>query len=282
MKQVHPQSRRLALLVWLLGIAMCCVVIARTTFITDLSGFLPQSPTKEQQVLLDQLREGVVSRLILIGIEGGDVALRAALSKETAKRLRSEPAFVTVNNGEPLNAERDQAFLFGNRYLLSPAVTPDRFSVAGLHAAIGDTIDLLVSPAGLLIKPLLPRDPTGEIVQLLAQMNGVNQPQMQQGAWASRDAARALLLVQTRATGADTDAQQQAMQLLPLVEELRDCMNATPWPEDGAVQFSWALAGLLHVNLDKLGKKTLPSIVPDARKFALYPEKELHGVIKLH
>jgi len=76
--------------------------------------------------------------------------------------------------------------------------------------------------------------------------------------------------------------QQQAMQLLPLVDELRDCMNATPWPEDGAVQFSWALAGLLHVNLDKLGKKTLPSIVPDAKKFALYPEKELDGVIKLH
>ncbi|MEO8407187.1 MAG: hypothetical protein ABI476_02005, partial [Oxalobacteraceae bacterium] len=67
----HLQSRRIALLAWLLGVAICCVVIARTTFITDLSGFLPQSPTKEQQVLLDQLREGVVSRLILIGIEGG-------------------------------------------------------------------------------------------------------------------------------------------------------------------------------------------------------------------
>lgn len=215
MKKVHLQSRQIALLVWLLGVAMCCVVIARTTFITDLSGFLPQSPTKEQQVLLDQLREGVVSRLILIGIEGGNATLRAALSKETAKHLRSEPTFVTVNNGEPLNTERDQAFLFENRYLLSSAITPDRFSVSGLHAAIGDTIDFLVSPVGLLIKPLLPRDPTGEIVQLLGQITGVNhanQPQMQYGAWASRDAARSLLLVQTRATGADTDGQELAMQ----------------------------------------------------------------------
>ncbi|NMM25726.1 MAG: MMPL family transporter [Glaciimonas sp.] len=206
------QPRRIALFAWLLGLAVCCVVIARTTFINDLSGFLPQAPTKEQQVLLDQLREGVVSRLILIGIEGGDATLRAALSKQTAERLRAEPAFVTVNNGEPLNAERDQAFLFGNRYLLNSAVTPERFSVAGLHGAIGDTIDLLVSPAGLLIKPLLPRDPTGEIVQLLGQMNGVNQPRMQHGVWASQDAARSLLLVQTRAAGADTDGQQQAMQ----------------------------------------------------------------------
>ncbi len=31
-----------------------------------------------------------------------------------------------------------------------------------------------------------------------------------QGVWASTDGARALVLLQTRATGADTDAQQQA------------------------------------------------------------------------
>ncbi len=248
------QTRRMALLAWLLGVAICCVVIARTTFISDLSGFLPQAPTKEQQVLLDQLREGVVSRLILVGIEGGDAALRAALSKETAKRLRSEPAFVTVNNGEPLNAERDQAFLFGNRYLLSPAVTPDRFSVAGLHAAIGDTIDLLVSPAGLLIKPLLPRDPTGEIVQLLGQMSGAHQPQMQHGAWASRDAARALLLVQTSATGADTDGQQQAMQK---IQQAFDAARQQHRPSGAAVKLVMTGPGVFSV----LSRQTIKSEV---------------------
>ncbi|MEQ1668735.1 MAG: MMPL family transporter, partial [Sulfuriferula sp.] len=35
---------------------------------------------------------------------------------------------------------------------------------------------------------------------------------MQDGAWASRDGSRALLLIRTRASGADTDAQQHAMQ----------------------------------------------------------------------
>ncbi|RJG07703.1 hypothetical protein D3870_18405 [Noviherbaspirillum cavernae] len=205
------QRRWAAFALWLAGVAVCALVITRTTFTADLSAFLPQTPTPEQQVLLDQLTDGVVSRLILVGIEGADAATHAALSKRMAQQLRGDPAFVTVNNGEPVNTERDQAFLFGNRYLLSPAVTPERFSVAGLHAALNDTIEMLASPAGMMIKPLLPRDPTGEIVALFEQMNAGNRPRMNHGAWASRDGARALLLAQTRAAGADTDGQQQAM-----------------------------------------------------------------------
>jgi len=80
-----------------------------------------------------------------VDIEGADAPIRAALSKQIARRLRADPAFVSVNNGEPVNAERDRAFLFNNRYLLSPEVTPARFGVDGLHAALSDSIDLLAS-----------------------------------------------------------------------------------------------------------------------------------------
>ena len=161
--------------------------------------------------MLDQIHDGLASRLILVAIEGADAPTRAKLSKQVAQQLRSNSAFVSVNNGEPVNAERDRAFLFNNRYLLSPAVTPARFSVDGLHAALSDSIDLLASPAGLMIKSLLPRDPSGEMVQLLDQLNSGSRPQMVGNAWASRDSMRALLLLQTRASGSDTDAQQHAM-----------------------------------------------------------------------
>ncbi|HZW12980.1 MAG TPA: MMPL family transporter [Noviherbaspirillum sp.] len=211
MKQPPIRRRTIAILAWLLGLMMCVVVIARTTFTADLSAFLPASPTKEQQVLLDQLRDGVVSRLILVGIEGADAPTRAALSKGMAQKLRSDAAFVTINNGEPVHTEKDQAFLFGNRYLLSPAVTPERFTGQGLHDALSETIDMLASPAGMLIKPLLPRDPTGEMIKLFEQMNAGNRPRMSHGAWASRDGERALQIAQTRAAGADTDGQQLAM-----------------------------------------------------------------------
>ncbi|GAB3546006.1 MMPL family transporter [Noviherbaspirillum agri] len=219
MKRLPVQRRTIAILAWLLGLLLCAVVIARTTFTADLSAFLPASPTKEQQVLLDQLRDGVVSRLILVGIEGGDAPTRAALSKGMAQQLRNDAAFVTVNNGEPVHTEKDQAFLFGNRYLLSPAVTPERFTGQGLHDALSETIDLLASPAGMLIKPLLPRDPTGEMIKLFEQMNGGNRPRMSHGTWASRDGERALLIAQTCAAGADTDGQQLAM------EKIRDAFN---------------------------------------------------------
>ena len=153
----------------------------------------------------------MASRLILVGIEGTDSATRAKLSKQIAQHLRADPAFVTVNNGESVSSERDRAFLFNNRYLLSPAVTPARFSIDGLHTALSDSIDLLTSPAGLLVKSLLPRDPTGEMVQLLGQLNSGTNPQIVDGAWASRVGARALMLMQTRASGSDTDAQERAM-----------------------------------------------------------------------
>lgn len=204
-------AARPAVFLWLVFVIICGIVISRSQFTTDLSAFFPRSPTPAQQLLLDQIRDGLASRLILVGIEGADAPVRATLSKQMALRLRADAAFVSINNGEPVNTARDQAFLFDHRYLLSPAVTPARFSVDGLHAALADSIDLLSSSAGLLVKSLLPRDPTGEMVQLLGQFNNGSRPRMIDGAWASRDGARALMVVQTRASGADIDAQQYAM-----------------------------------------------------------------------
>ena len=200
-----------AIMLWLLFLLTCVVIISRSHFTTDLSAFLPRNPTPEQKLLMDQLRDGLASRLILVGIEGSDGPTRARLSKQTAQRLRADPVFASVSNGEPVNNERDRAFLFDHRYLLSPAVTPERFSAEGLHAALSDSIDLLASPAGLLLKSLLPRDPTGEMVQLLDQLKRGSTPSLVDGAWASRDGARALMLMQTRAAGSDTDGQELAM-----------------------------------------------------------------------
>src|SRR3954451_17208005 len=179
-----------AIAIWLAFMLACVAIISRTHFTTDLSAFLPRSPTPEQKLLMDQLRDGLASRLILVGIEGADAPARAKLSKQTAQRLRTDPAFVSVNNGEPVNMERDRAFLFGHRYLLSPAVTPAHFEVAGLRAALGDSIDLLASPAGLMVKSILPRDPTGEMVRLLERLDSASAPRQIDGAGASRDGSR--------------------------------------------------------------------------------------------
>ena len=216
MKLHGLQRKFLATWIWLAGLLICGILISRASFTADLSAFLPKAPTPEQQLLVDQLRDGVVSRLILVGIEGADIPTRASLSKALARRLRTDSRFSTVSNGEAVGPDRDRAFLFDHRYQLSPAVTPEHFTALGLRSAVGDTLDLLASPAGLLVKSILPRDPTGEFPLLLEQFagnaaSGVNRPNTAGGVWASRDSKRALLLLQTGVSGSDTDGQQQAM-----------------------------------------------------------------------
>ncbi|HJV27474.1 MAG TPA: MMPL family transporter [Aromatoleum sp.] len=203
-----------ALLLWLGLVIASIAVIVQTRFTTDLSAFLPDAPTAEQRLLIDQLRDGMVSRLLLVGIEGGDPQTRATVSRTLGEALRDDPAFVSVANGEAVHRERDQKLLFENRYLLSPAVNPERFTEDGLHEAIAESIDLLASPVGMLTKSLLPRDPTGELMQLLERLDGGNRPATADGIWVSRDRSRALLLAQTRASGSDLDAQQAAIETL--------------------------------------------------------------------
>ena len=200
-----------AVLLWLVFLLACAVVISRTTFTADLSAFLPRSPSAGQRVLVDQLRDGLVSRLILVGIEGGDPAARATLSRDMAAALRGDAQFASVNNGEPVSEARDQQFIFAHRYVLSPAVTPERFSADGLHQALGDSLDLLGSSAGMFTKDLLPHDPTGEVATLVNRLDSGAQPSSQDGVWASRDGKRAVLVVQTTGAGSDTDAQARAM-----------------------------------------------------------------------
>ncbi|RBB33237.1 hypothetical protein DPV79_35845 [Burkholderia reimsis] len=209
-RRVHALRQR-AVLVWLLALVACGVAIGRAHFTADLSAFLPSSPSAGQRVLVDQLRDGIVSRLILVAIDGGDAATRAALSRRVAGTLRADPQFAAVHNGEAANDARDRQFIFDHRYLLSPAVTPQRFSADGLHQALGDSLDLLSSSAGLVAKAMLPRDPTGEVAALVDQLDGAAQPASRDGVWASRDGTRAVLVVQTAAAGSDTDAQARAI-----------------------------------------------------------------------
>src|ERR1700681_2623806 len=145
--------------------ALAVMIVARAHYTADLSAFLPRTPTARQRLLVDQLRAGPASRLMLMAIEGGDATTRAQLSMAMAEHLRSIAAFLAVNNGEAINEARDREFVFNHRYLLSEAVTPQHFTVSGLARSIEDTIALLASPAGLLVKSLLAQDPTGETLQ---------------------------------------------------------------------------------------------------------------------
>jgi predicted exporter len=205
-------GRRTFILLWVFGLFAGGAVIWRTSFSTDMSAFLPRSPRPAQQILVDQLRDGVVSRLILVAVEGADPDMLAGLSKAMTGELRQDPAFGFVGNGDEAAFARDRDLLWRNRYLLSRAVAPGHFSEDALHRALQEDLRILGSEMGMLIKSTLPADPTGEMLRLVGQLGSQFHPKMHDGVWLATDSARALLMMETSAPSFDIDAQELAIQ----------------------------------------------------------------------
>jgi predicted exporter len=194
------------LALWLAAVLLCVWQITRTNFNADLSAFLPAQPDARQRVLIEQIESGLVARTLLVGIEGGDAVSRATASRELAAAMRAGGRFEQVQNGETSDWSGIGQWLFANRYLLSPAVNVERFTAAGLRDGIADSVSLLGTPAGQMIKPLLGSDPTGETQRIGEALIPSNAPKSEGGVWVARQGERALMVAITRATGADIDA----------------------------------------------------------------------------
>ena len=220
--------------IWLVLITACVFIISRTEFNADMSAFLPRSPTPAQKILVDQLRDGVVSRLILISVDDAPAPALAQLSKNMAAQLRGDSELVAIHNGERIGLEKDFDLLWRNRYLLSDAVTPLRFGVEGLRNSLGNYLDLLATPMSGMVQRVLPTDPSGEMIHLLEKLEGQHSPAMQENVWFSRDGKRALLLAQTKASGSNIDAQELA------VNHIQAAFNTAikQQPSEGRIQMT--------------------------------------------
>ena len=205
----HASRWRIA--IWLAVMALAAWVVSTSRFSTDMSVFLPSEPTARQQILVDQIKDGTLSRLVLIGIEGGNAEQRANASRQLAQWLRTNAAFDGAVNADAASREKDFAWLMAHRYVLSDQITPDRFSNAGLLNAITAGANALATPEGLALKAIFPRDPTGELVHTLSSLSSSEQPHTEAGVLASADGSRALLMTLTNASGSDTDAMERLL-----------------------------------------------------------------------
>ena len=203
-------------LLWLAAIVVCAVYAAtRLRVDADFSAFLPVVTTTEQRFLVAQLKEGVASRLLLIEIDGDTAERLARVSMALAERLASDHEdFRYVNNGAAQWGQRDLEAIRANRYQLSDAVTPDRFSADALRITLESDLRALATGGGLIQKQFLAEDPTGETLHVVSQLTPRTQPRHEQGVWFSAGGSAALLVAETRAAGSDLDGQGRALAAL--------------------------------------------------------------------
>ncbi|TLY53305.1 MAG: xanthomonadin transporter [Gammaproteobacteria bacterium] len=207
--------RAIALLIaWLAALAALAFVAQRTLVVSsDLRGFMPPAQNADQKLLLDQIGEGPASRLLMLAIEGGDNnAMRARLSRDLAHALQGDAHFARVLNGETDVAALDPKLL-PYRFLLSPTLDTNRFDADYLRDQLQQRLEDLASPAASLIKPLLARDPTGEVLALVQRWTPAQTPRLCDSVWCDKS-GNALLLVETHAAAFDPNAQSAAIDAL--------------------------------------------------------------------
>jgi len=205
------KKQLLALSIWATLIALAFSWLATTVPIrSDLSHFLPASSNPIEKVLQQKLREGVASRLILIGIDGGLLQQRVNASQQLRQRLLKQQLFKQVENGT-IDSFQADPLLFKYRYLLNETTT---FTPEALQQAFKDRMQELTAPISSPFKKYLPQDPTSVYPTLLKQWLPPSQPNTVQGVWFSNNQQRALLIAETYAKGMEMDQQQEAINII--------------------------------------------------------------------
>jgi predicted exporter len=201
--------------VWLAVVLLALsALVTQTRVTTDMGAFLPEAATQHQRILIGQLQQGPAARMVLVALEGADQKALAAASEALANRLSASKHFSHIANGAFERGGPDRDWLFEHRYLLSPKVSADRFTGDGLRQALEETRERLRTPLGDLLRPLVARDPTGELINLLAPFEDRAGPTLQHGVWFDQGGTRALLLLETRAPSLSIEAQQEIMQTI--------------------------------------------------------------------
>jgi predicted exporter len=213
----------LLLAVWLTGIVAAGAFARRHLEVgSDLRLFLPAPETAEQRLLIEGIGEGPAARVLVIALEGAPPERLADASRAVVDALRDDGSFVLVANGE-IAADAFPEALLPYRYLLSSTLDTRRLDADYLTAALDARAKDLASPAGLFIEPLLPRDPTLELVKVLERWQPARGPRREFDVWFTDEGDRALLIAETRAPAFDSAGQRAALaKLQTAVESVGD------------------------------------------------------------
>ncbi|MSR10082.1 MAG: hypothetical protein EXR82_11295, partial [Gammaproteobacteria bacterium] len=206
--------RSFLLLAWLVVVAALGFYVQQRLVISgDLRLFMPAPSTRAERLLLDEVGQGPASRLLLVGLTGAPPEALAETSVALAERLRADSKFQLVTNGETrTDGLTDE--LLPYRYLLSRTLDTNRLDGPFLARELQRRVRDLASPAADLLEPWLRRDPTLEVLNLVQAWQQPTEPERLYDVWFDGGGTTALLLVQTRGEGFNSESQQAAINAL--------------------------------------------------------------------
>ena len=218
----------------------------------DLRLFMPDPTTPEQRLLLEELGEGPASRLLIIALEGRIPETTADASRSLVAALADNSNFRFVANGET-SLEALSGPLLNARYLLSSTLDTKHLDAAYLRGELLARTRDLASAAGTFLEPLLPRDPTLEVLKLAESWQPISEPARSYDVWFDRQGSRALLLAETRAPPFDPEGQRAAIAALEQALARVDPTHSIDLTISGTGAYSAAIERRTRAEAELLG-----------------------------
>jgi predicted exporter len=187
------------------GAAIAVAVLAMKLHLSfDLSAFFPKQTSLTHDVLIEQVRTGPASRLLVIGVGGESHEQAIDVARNIRLELSGDPIFISVSNGEFDENNASIPAPIRDHYLIMRDLD---FSQDGLASAIDARLRDLAFGGGAALVDLISRDPflvTLDVLQTLAPAELSGEP------WVSPD-GEAVLLAETDAAAIDIASQATAI-----------------------------------------------------------------------
>lgn len=188
------------------GLALLAVLVLvfRLQISFDISAFFPQKTELAHEILLEQFRNGPGSRILVVGLGGGDAEQLADLSDQMRARLDESQLFSNVVNGEIAEDMDGPPEPIASYYLLMRDL---EFSAAALRSAVDARLQDFALGGGTAMLELFARDPFLVTLDILDRLAPAS---MTDEMWFANDGS-AVLLIETRATAVDIAGQAEAI-----------------------------------------------------------------------